>query len=191
MTTTSNGNHTDKTFHILENNSGRHSSHEIMCVCYIMLYVHNSSYYHHQIGIINLSHCFHIFPWRCACGGCTIICCRFHMYISRDIWVLLLLLLCSLMMCTNNQTYYRLFAHHTTSLSKMLVRYILSTVCLWLSQFLQLTFMQYMELCELSLSIYLMIIVRIRVLVCLSIFLCGLNSMNIVEMLFIFARHVI
>ena len=34
---------------------------------------YNSSYYHRQIGSINLSHCCHIFLWRCAWGGCTIV----------------------------------------------------------------------------------------------------------------------
>ena len=26
-------------------------------------YIYSSCYYHHQIGSIHLSHCFHIFPW--------------------------------------------------------------------------------------------------------------------------------
>ena len=29
-------------------------------------YLHSSCYYHHQIGSIHLSHCYHIFPWLCA-----------------------------------------------------------------------------------------------------------------------------
>ena len=49
-------------------------------------------------------------------------------------------------------------------LLKMLVKYILSSVCLRLSQFSQLSFIQYMGLCVFSLPIYLMMIVRIRVL---------------------------
>ena len=43
-------------------------------------YICNSSYYHHQIGSINLSHYCHIFPWLCVWVVCTIICCRFHIY---------------------------------------------------------------------------------------------------------------
>ena len=46
----------------------------------------------------------------------------------------------------------------------LLVRYILSNVCLWLSHFSQLSFMQYVGLCVFSFPIYLMIIVRICVL---------------------------
>ena len=70
----------------------------------------------------------------------------------------------------------QLFAHHATSLSllcrpiwrywtaKMLVRYILSRVCLRLDQFSQLSFMQYKGLRVCSLPISLMMIVRIAVL---------------------------
>ena len=29
-------------------------------------YIYSSCYYHHQIGSIHLSHCYHIFPWLCA-----------------------------------------------------------------------------------------------------------------------------
>ena len=46
----------------------------------------------------------------------------------------------------------------------MIVRYILSIVCLRLCQFPQLSFMQYMGLCVFSLPIYLLMIVRICVL---------------------------
>ena len=42
--------------------------------------IYNSSYYHHQIGSIYLSHCCHIFPRLCAWDGCTIICWQFHIY---------------------------------------------------------------------------------------------------------------
>ena len=64
-------------------------------------------------------------------------------------------------------------AYYTTSLSllcicvwmhwifKMLIRYILSSVCLILSQFSQLSFMIYMGLCVFSLPISLMMILRI------------------------------
>ena len=45
--------------------------------------------------------------------------------------------------------------------AKMLVRYILSPVCLRLGQFSQLSFMQYMGLCVFSLPISLVMIVRI------------------------------
>ena len=85
------------------------------------------------------------------------------------------------MMCTNYPLQYCLmviflFAHPTTSLSslcrciwrywtsKMLVRYILLSVCLRLSQYPQLSFMQYTGLCVFSLPMFLMMIVRICVL---------------------------
>ena len=45
----------------------------------------------------------------------------------------------------------------------MLVRHILSTVCLRLRPFFQLSFKQYVALCVISLSISLLIIVRIFV----------------------------
>ena len=42
-------------------------------------YIHSSCYYHHQIGSIHLSHCYHIFPWLCACDVCyTIFCHLLH-----------------------------------------------------------------------------------------------------------------
>ena len=70
----------------------------------------------------------------------------------------------------------RLFAHNTTLLSslyrriwrhwtsKMLVEYTLSSVCLGLSKFSQFSLMQFMGLCVLILPVYLMTVVRIRVL---------------------------
>ena len=52
---------------------------------------------------------------------------------------------------------------------KMLVRHILSSVCLRLIRFFQLSLMQYMGLCVFSLLIDLMIIVRIRTLYLITI----------------------
>ena len=79
--------------------------------------------------------------------------------ISRTSRVLFLLLLCSFMMCPNNRV--NAWRYRT---SKMPVRYILSRVCLRLSQFSQLSFMQYMGLCWFGLPIYIIMIVRIRAL---------------------------
>ena len=112
-------------------------------------YIYNSYYYHDQIGSMNLSHAV-IYS---VVGGYTTICCRFHIqHIPRDSWALFVLLLCSLMMCANNGGHYglmvalALFAHYPTSFSslcrctwtywtsKMLVGYILSSVCLRSSQ---------------------------------------------------------
>ena len=43
-------------------------------------YIHNSCYYHHQIGSISLTH-YHIFPWLCAWGVCHFIFCHlFHIH---------------------------------------------------------------------------------------------------------------
>ena len=43
-------------------------------------YIYNPSYYHHQIGSTNLSHCCHIFPWLCVLDGCIIFCHLSHIY---------------------------------------------------------------------------------------------------------------
>ena len=68
-------------------------------------YIYNSSYY--QIRSINLSHCCHMFPWLCAWGGCSSICCPFDICIyNRESWVFCPLLLCSPMMCANNKVHY-------------------------------------------------------------------------------------
>ena len=118
-------------------------------------YIHNPSYYHHQIGSIHLSHCCHIFPWLCVWDGCTIIFCHLlHIYIPGTLgfhyW-------CSVYgICKWSDTLWpvgrvRLFADYTISLSslcrliwkhwttKMLVRYMMPSVCLRLRQFSQLS----------------------------------------------------
>ena len=48
-------------------------------------YIHNPSYYHHQIGSIHLSHCCHIFPWLCVWDGCTTVFCRLCKW-SDTLW---------------------------------------------------------------------------------------------------------
>ena len=35
-------------------------------VIVMSIYIYSSCYYHHQLGSIHLSHCYHIFPWLCA-----------------------------------------------------------------------------------------------------------------------------
>ena len=131
-------------------------------------YIHNPSYYHDQIGNIHLSHCCHIFPWLCVWDGCTIIFCHLlHIYPGNTghcfhYW-------CSVYgICKWSDTLWpvgcvRLFADYTISLSslyrpiwrhwttKMLVRYMLPSVCLRLRQFSQLSFIQYMGLCVFNL----------------------------------------
>ena len=140
-------------------------------------YIHNLSYYHHQIGSIHLSHCCHIFLWFCVWDGCTIIFCHLlHIYPGKlgpcfHFW-------CSVYgICKRSNTLrpigrVRLFADYTISLSslcrliwrhwttKMLVRYMLPSVCLRSRRFSQLSFIQYMGLCVFSLPISPVMIVR-------------------------------
>ena len=107
--------------------------------------VYSSCYYHHQIGSINLSHCYHIFPWSCAWDVCYIIFCQLLYIRSGKTGDLFSLLLCSLWLVQIVDTFrfedrIRLFVHYTISLSslckfswrhwtyKMPVRYSLSSV---------------------------------------------------------------
>ena len=59
-------------------------------------YVYRSCYYHHQIGSVNLSHCYHIFPWSCVWDVCCIIFCHILHIHSRKTGILFSSLLCSL-----------------------------------------------------------------------------------------------
>ena len=59
-------------------------------------YIYSSCYYHHQIGSIHLSHCFHIFPWLCAWDVCYIIFCHLLYIHSGKTGNLFSLILCSL-----------------------------------------------------------------------------------------------
>ena len=59
-------------------------------------YIHSSCYNHHQIGSINLTHCYHIFPWLCAWDICYIIFCPVLHIHSGQTGILFSLLLCSL-----------------------------------------------------------------------------------------------
>ena len=72
-------------------------------------YIYNSSYYHHQIGSINLSHCCHIFLCLGVWGDCAFICCRFYTYTHKHTGIYMRLqLLCSRRMCANNRVDYGL-----------------------------------------------------------------------------------
>ena len=140
----------------------------------------NSSYYHHQIRCINHSNCSYIFLWMCAWGGCTIICPWFHLY-NGKVWFSPFIIVQSYGVRPYWSAYWRdghirLFTHYTTSVSSlcrriwkdwnytMLVRYILSSVRVKLSQFFQLSFNHHIGPCVFSLPISLVIIVTIRVL---------------------------
>ena len=59
-------------------------------------YIYSSCYYHHQIGSIHLSHCYHIFPWLCAWDVCYIIFCHLLHIRSGKTGNLFSLLVCSL-----------------------------------------------------------------------------------------------
>ena len=113
-------------------------------------YIHNPSYYHHQIGNIHLSHCCHIFLGPCFNYLCSVYWCSVYGICKRSyrLWP---------------AGRVRLFADYTISLSslcrliwrhwtnKMHVRYMLPSVCLRLKLFSQLSFIQYMGLCVFSL----------------------------------------
>ena len=59
-------------------------------------YIYSSRYYHHQIGSIHLSHCYHVFTWLCAWDVCCIIFCHLLHIRSGKTGNLFSLLLCSL-----------------------------------------------------------------------------------------------
>ena len=59
-------------------------------------YIYSSCYYHHQIGSIHLSYCYHIFPWSCVWNVYYIIYCYLLYNHSGKIGNLFSLWLCSL-----------------------------------------------------------------------------------------------
>ena len=91
-------------------------------------YIYRSCYYHHQIGSIHLSHCYHVFPWLCAWDDCYIIFChKLHIRSAK----------------TGNLFLCKLIWRHRT---KTPVKYILSIVWARLSIFSPLSIMQYVGL---------------------------------------------
>ena len=123
-------------------------------------YIYSSSWYHHQIGSISLSHCYHIFPWLCPWYVCYIIFCHLLYIHSGKTGILFSLLLCSwwrvqIVGCGWLADRIRLFVYNTISISsvckiiprhwtyKMPVRYILSSVWVRLSKFSQLSIIQW------------------------------------------------
>ena len=129
-------------------------------------YIYSTCFYHHQIGSIHLSRCYHIFPWLCAWFVCYIILCNLlHMH-SGKTGILFSLSLSSLwwvqivryvLAC---RTYS--FAHYTillSSLCKLMWRHwtyniyarqIYFVECVRLSILSQLTITHYMGLCVVS-----------------------------------------
>ena len=143
---------------------------------------YSSCHYHHQIGSIHISHCYHIFPWLCAWDVCYIIFCHLLHMRSGKTGNLFSFLLCSLwwvqifgyvlacrtysFVCTIHhliiiivQTYLK-----ALNLKKMPVRYTLSSVWVRLGRFSPLTNIQYVGLYFFSLSISLVMIERIYIL---------------------------
>ena len=141
-------------------------------------YIYSSRYYHHQIGSIHLSHCYHIFrgfvPEMFVISYYVTYCiyvpgkpgiCFHHYCAVYD-------------ECKCSDTFWladrtRLFVQYTISLSslckliwrhwtyKMPVRYILSSVWVRLSIFSPLSFIQYVGLYGFNLPISLVMIERI------------------------------
>ena len=93
-----------------------------------------------------------------------------YIYIFRDSWIFCLSLLCSRMMCANNRVHYDPMVVFVCLLITLhhyhhYVRNILPrSVCLRLSHFSQLSFMQYMGLCVFSLPMSLVMIVSTSIL---------------------------
>ena len=124
-------------------------------------YIYSSCYYHHQIRNINLSHCYHIFPWSCVWDVCYIIFCHvLHMH-SGKTGISFSSLLCNLwwvQIVVWPADRIRLFVHYTIPLSslcklicrhwtyEMSARYILSSVWVRLRIFSKLSIIQYMGL---------------------------------------------
>ena len=67
----------------------------LISVRWLKGYIYSSCYYHHQIGSIHLSHCFHIFPWLCAWDVCYIIFCHLLYIHCGKTGILFSLVLCS------------------------------------------------------------------------------------------------
>ena len=151
------------------------------------IYIYSSCYYHHQIGSIHLSHCYHIFrgcvpemfvtsysvTYCIYVPGKPGICFHYHCAVYDE--------------CKYSDTFWladhtRLFVQYTISLSslckliwrhwtyKMPVRYILSSVWVRFSIFSPLSIIQYVGLYVYSLPISLVMIERIYIYIyCLII----------------------
>ena len=139
-------------------------------------YIYSSCYYHHKIGSIHLSHCFHIFPWLCAWDVCYMIFCHLLYIHSGKTGNFFSLVLCSLrwvqivgyvlvhrsysFVCT---LHHLIIWRHWTY--KMLVRYNLSSVWEKLSIFSQLSIIQYVGLCVFKLPFSFVMIERIYIII--------------------------
>ena len=70
-------------------------------------YVYSSCYYHHQIGSIHLSHCYHIFPWLCVWDVCYIIVLLIA-YTFRENREFVFIIIVQFMMSANSQMHFDL-----------------------------------------------------------------------------------
>ena len=143
-------------------------------------YIHNPSYYHHQIGSIHLSHCCRIFR-GCVSEIVTIIFCHLlHIYLGNTGTLFLLLMFSQwylqtigyIMACRSCSFVCRLhhliiitmhFLSEGIELLKCLSG-ICCRVCVRLRQFSQLSFIHYMGLCVFSVPNSPVMIVRMRTL---------------------------
>ena len=142
-------------------------------------YIYSSCYYHHQIGSIHLSHCFHMFPWLCAWD--VAIFCHWLYIHSGKTGNLFSLKLCSLwwvqivgyVLACRSYSFVFTFTpshyHHCANFIwrhwtyTMPVRYNLSSVWVRLGIFSQLSIIQYVGLCVFTLPISFVMIERIYI----------------------------
>ena len=141
---------------------------------------YSSCYYHHQIGSIHRSHCYHIFPWLCAWDVCYIIFCHLLHIRSGKTGNLFSLLLCSLwwvqifgyvlacrsysFVCTVHYLIIIIVQTYLKTLNLWNACQIYFVECVRLSIFSPLSIIQYVGLCVSSLPIPLVMIERLYIL---------------------------
>ena len=162
-------------------------------------YIYSSCYYHHQIGSIHLSHCYHIFPWLCAWDYYYIIFCHLlHIYSGKA--GIFFHYYCAVFDESKYSDTFWLadriceFVHYTICLSSLCkliwrhwtymetARYILSSVWVWLSIFSRLSIIQYVGLCVFSLPIS-FVMIEIIYILCLIIIIIKSDVWTIIHCL--------
>ena len=140
-------------------------------------YIYSSCYYHHQIGRIHLSHCYHIFRGCVHEMFVTSYCVTYCIYVLGKPGICFHYYCAVFDECKYSDTFWladrtHLFVQYTISLSslykliwrhwtsKMPVRYILSSMWVKLSIFSPLSITQYVGLCVFSLPTPLVMIER-------------------------------
>ena len=147
-------------------------------------YIYSPCYYHHQIGSIHLSHCFHIFPWLCAWDVCHIIFCHILYMHSGKTGNLFSIALCSLwwvqivgyvLTCISYKfvcTLHHLIIIIVRTLSEDIehIKCVSDIISVWvrLSIFSQLSIIHYVGLCVFSLPIS-FVMIEILYMLCLII----------------------